>query len=105
MEKLFYSIGETAALLGITVSKVRFWTNSFPRQLKPQRTAKGNRLYTREDIDVLKQIAFLSNEKGLTLEGVAKELSGGQSSADKTVKAVDTLREIRSQLVEIRKTL
>lgn len=105
MEKLFYSIGEVADLLGISVSKVRFWANSFPKHIKPQRTAKGNRLFTNDDIATFKQIAFLSSERGLTLEGIAKELSTDRSSSDKTVKALDTLKEIRSQLVEIRKTL
>lgn len=105
MEKLFYSIGEAAAELGESVSLVRFWTNSFPRQLKPARNAKGNRQYTRADLDTLKQIHLLVKEKGLTLEGAQKVLEGDRSKVDKTVKALDSLREIRAQLVEIRKSL
>lgn len=105
MQKLFYSIGEVADILGMPVSKVRFWTNSFPRQFKLQRTAKGNRQYTADDIGMLKRIALLSEEKGLTLDGVAKVLAGGDNAADKALKALDALKEIRTQLVEIRKTL
>ena len=55
MEKLFYSISEVADILGESVSLVRFWSNSFPKYIKPERNAKGNRLYTSDDIDVLKE--------------------------------------------------
>ena len=42
MEKLFYSIGEVAEILGESTSLVRFWSNSFPAFIKPDRNAKGN---------------------------------------------------------------
>lgn len=105
MEKLFYSIGEVSELMGMPVSKIRFWANSFPKQIKPQRTAKGNRLFTRQDIEILKKVQFLSEEKGLTLEGVAKQLASDGSSVNKTVKALDSLKAIRAQLVEIKNSL
>ena len=105
MEKLFYSIGEAAAELGESVSLVRFWTGAFPKLLKPSRTAKGNRQYTRADIDLLKEIHFLVKEKGLTLEGAQKQLSADRSKVGKSVKALESLRRIREQLVEIKDTL
>ncbi|MBQ9476209.1 MAG: MerR family transcriptional regulator [Bacteroidales bacterium] len=105
MTKLYYSIGEVAAELGESISLVRFWTNSFPRLLKPQRTAKGNRQYTREDIETLKQVHFLVKEKGLTLEGAARQLAADRSKVDKSVKALDSLKAIRAQLVEIKQAL
>ena len=75
MEKLFYSIGEVAGILGESVSLVRFWSNSFPKFIKPQRNAKGNRLYHPEDIDTLKQIQFLLKKQGLTLEGTRQRMT------------------------------
>ena len=59
MERLFYTIGEVADMLEVNVSLVRYWSDNFSRFLKPHRNAKGNRLYTQEDIDVLKQIYHL----------------------------------------------
>ena len=105
MEKLFYSIGEAAAELGESVSLVRFWTNSFPWLLKPARNAKGNRQYTRADLDTLKQIHLLVKERGLTLEGAQKVLEADRSKVDKSVKALEALRAVRAQLVEIRQSL
>ena len=54
MEKYLYTIGEVAEILGESVSLVRFWSNEFSKFIKPQRNAKGNRLYTKEDVDKFK---------------------------------------------------
>ena len=105
MAKLFYTISEVADILGESVSLVRFWSNSFPRQVKPKRNAKGNRLYTESDIDALKKIHFLVKTKGMTLEGAAAQMDSDKSGADRSVKALESLREIRRQLVEIKKGL
>jgi len=105
MEKLYYTISETAEILGESTSLVRFWSNSFPKYIKPYRNAKGNRMFTSEDIDTLKQVHYLVKTKGLTLEGAAKQLASSRSSVDKRVRALDSLKEIRAQLVEVRKSL
>jgi len=105
MEKLFYSIGEVSELLNVSVSLVRYWSNVFARFIKPQRNAKGNRLYTKEDIETLRQIYFLVKEKGLSLEGATKQLAADRSSVEGSVKVLDSLKSIRAQLVEIKNSL
>lgn len=105
MEKLYYTIGETAGLLGENVSLVRYWSDNFERFLKPHRNAKGNRLYTSGDIDVLRQIHFLVKVNGMTLAGAKKKMLEERRSVESRVKAVETLKAIRQQLMEIRKSL
>lgn len=105
MEKLYYSISEAAGAIGESVSLVRFWTNSFPNLIKPHRNAKGNRQYTMEDIETLKQIHFLVKDKGLTLEGAAKSLAASNASVSNSVKALDSLKSIRAQLMEIKNSI
>lgn len=105
MEKLFYSIGEVADILGESISLVRFWSNSFPKLIKPQRNAKGNRLYTAADIETLKQVHLLVKEKGMTLEGAEKYMKADRAPVDRSVKALDSLKSIRAQLLEIKKSL
>ena len=105
MEKLFYTIGETAAMLGENVSLVRYWSDVFGSFLKPSRTSKGDRRYTASDIETLRQIHFLVKDKGLTLEGAARQLKADKGGVDKRVKALDALKDLRSQLMEIRKSL
>ncbi len=105
MDKLYYTIGEAAEILGESTSLVRFWSNSFPKYLKPKRNAKGNRLFTTEDMDCLKQIHLLVKEQGLTLEGASKKLAAERKAVDGRVKALDSLKEIRKQLVDVKKSL
>ncbi|MBQ5983551.1 MAG: MerR family transcriptional regulator [Bacteroidales bacterium] len=105
MEKLFYSIGEVAEILGESTSLVRFWSNSFPAFIKPDRNAKGNRKFTPEDVKTLKQIHLLVKGNGMTLEGAAKKLRESRRKVDSRTKAIDSLKEIRKQLVLVRKEL
>lgn len=105
MERLFYTIGEVADMLGENVSLVRYWSDYFSKFLKPHRNAKGNRMYTSEDIEVLRQIYYLVKSRKLTLEGVVRKLTEDRRSVESRVKAVESLKLIREQLEEIRKTL
>lgn len=105
MEKYYYSISEVAEILGESSSLVRFWTNSFPKYIKPHRNAKGNRQYTSSDIEILKQLHLLIKGNGLTLEGAARSLAADRKTVEDRVKALDSLKAIRAQLDEIRKAL
>ena len=76
MEKYLYTIGETAEILGEATSCVRFWSDNFPKYIHPKRNAKGNRLFTKDDIETFKHIQMLLKVEGLTIEGAAKRLRG-----------------------------
>lgn len=105
MEKIFYTVGEAASILGVPDTTVRYWSDSFPRFVTPKRNAKGNRLFRKDDIEMLKRIRYLVKDKGMTLDGAAAQLASDRSSVDKTVKAVDILEEIKARLIEVRKSL
>lgn len=105
MEKLYYTIGEVAEILGENTSLVRFWTNSFSKYLKPQRNAKGNRLYKKEEVEVLKQLHLLIKGKGMTLDGAAKILAADRKTVDERVRVIESLKTIKKQLEEIHSSL
>ena len=105
MEKYFYTVGEVAGILGESTSLVRFWANEFPKFIKPQRNAKGNRLFTKEDVETFKHIHLLVKVEGLTLEGAAKRLKGERKDVISKSRVLDSLKEIRQQLAEIRSEL
>ena len=105
MEKLYYTIGEVASILGESTSLVRFWSNSFEKYIKPHRNAKGNRLYTADDIELLKQVYYLVKIKGMTLSGASVQLDTARKAVSGKVKAIESLKEIRSQLLDIRKNI
>ena len=105
MEKYFYTIGEVAGILGESTSLVRFWANEFPKFIHPQRNAKGNRLFSKDDVETFKHIHLLVKVEGLTLEGAAKRLRGERKDVINKTKVLESLKGIRQQLAEIREEL
>ena len=105
MEKYFYTVGEVADILGESTSLVRFWANEFPKYIKPQRTAKGNRLFSKDDVETFKHIHVLVKVEGLTLEGAAKRLKGDRKNVISKAKVLESLKAIRNQLAQIREEL
>lgn len=105
MEKYLYTIGEVSEILGESTSLVRFWSNEFPKFIRPQRNAKGNRLFTKEDVETFKHIHLLVKVEGLTLEGAAKRLKGDRKDVINKARVLESLRNIRKQLDEIKEDL
>jgi DNA-binding transcriptional MerR regulator len=69
-----YKIGQAAQLLDIEPYVLRYWETEFP-QLAPIRTAKGQRLYTEEHLDLIRRIKHLLYEEGMTIEGARRKLA------------------------------
>lgn len=102
--KLYFSIGEAAEILGVNTSLIRFWEKEFP-VLKPKKNKKGNRQFTKDDIENLKMIYHLVKERGFTLQGAKEKLKKGKSIAKKEVNLVESLDSIKSFLLELKKEL
>ena len=105
MAKTIYTMGEVAEMLGENTSAIRYWCNYFERFIKPQRNARGNRLFHEEDIETLKQIKHLVKNEGLTLEGALARMGEDRRTVEKRVKALDSLRSIRARLMEVKKSI
>lgn len=100
IEKIHFSIGEVAEMLGVNASLIRFWHKEFPI-LKLQKTKKGNRIFTREDIQQLRVIYHLVKEKGMTLKGAQHVLHTNREGATNSALVIEKLLDIRQQLKEI----
>lgn len=104
-EKLFYSIGEVADLFDVNTSLIRFWEKEFD-VITPSKNKKGNRLFTKKDIENFKHIFHLVKEKGYTLQGAKENLKGGVKESDKAkLQAIEKLRGIKTQLLAIKNSL
>jgi DNA-binding transcriptional MerR regulator len=103
-EKLYYSIGEVAGMLGVQTSAVRYWEKEFDI-LKPKKNRKGNRMFTPEDLRNIKIIHHLLKEKGMTIAGAKKKMSENPESVSKTMEVIDSLRKIRDMLTGLRDTM
>jgi DNA-binding transcriptional MerR regulator len=104
VEKLYYTIGEVSEMFQVNASLIRFWEKEFPI-ISPQKNKKGNRIFTKKDIDHFRLIYNLVKEKGFTIQGARDHLAKNKSEAEKNVEVIQSLREIRSFLLEIEKEL
>ena len=100
-EKLYYTIGEVAEIIGENTSLVRFWAQKFPEYIKPARNKKGNRLFTADDLSNFRLIYYLVKERGLTLEGAAKRMKDNKEGVDRRVDVIESLTGIKERLTEI----
>jgi len=104
IEKKYYTIGEVAETMGVATSLIRFWETEFDL-IKPKKNRKGNRQFTKEDLENVKLIYHLVKEKGYTLQGARDFLKANTQKAKDTLEMLDGLREVRSFLVKLRNEL
>lgn len=102
VEKLYWSIGEVATDLAVNTSLIRYWEKEFG-MIRPKRTGRGDRLYTRKDIELLKRIQHLVKEQGFTLQGAKDQLR--KSAEAEMPVAKDEQAELRQRLLAIRESL
>ncbi|MBP6425764.1 MAG: MerR family transcriptional regulator [Flavobacterium sp.] len=100
-DKRYYSIGEVAKAFGVNASLIRFWDSEFDI-LKPKKNAKGNRMFTPEDVKNLQLIFHLVKERGFTLEGAKTHLKEGQKKTLDKFDIINKLETIKAQLLSIK---
>jgi DNA-binding transcriptional MerR regulator len=103
-DKRYYSIGELASAFDVNTSLIRFWDKEFDI-LKPKKNAKGNRMFTPEDVKNLQLIYHLVKERGFTLEGAKTHLKEGQKKTLDKFEIIAKLETIKSQLTNIKNQL
>ncbi|WP_347710789.1 MerR family transcriptional regulator [Geotalea sp. SG265] len=112
-DKLFYKIGEVSELTALRPSVLRFWETEFPA-LSPKKSKSGQRLYSSEDLEVVKEIKQLLYDEKLTIDGARRRLVGrsrnpGEAEADGTGKQAEQLKQLLryvvAQLKDLRDTI
>ncbi|MNU87049.1 HTH-type transcriptional repressor YcgE [compost metagenome] len=105
LTKLYYSIGEVAAIFDVNTSLIRFWEKEFT-VIQPKKNKKGNRLFTVKDIEHFNKIYQLVKEQGYTLEGAKKAVkstSKDVSEGNQNEILIQKLEQIKSQLLALKK--
>lgn len=103
-EKRYYSIGELAKAFDVNASLIRFWDKEFDI-LKPKKNAKGNRMFTPEDVRNLELIYHLVKERGFTLDGAKVHLKEGQKKTMDKFEIIRKLELVKTQLINIKNEL
>jgi DNA-binding transcriptional MerR regulator len=93
-DRVFYRIKEVCNLTGLKPHVLRYWEQEF-KDIKPQKSSRGQRLYKRKDVEVIFTIKRLLYEKRFTIDGAKKYMSSKKHLVD----------QIREDLLEVVKIL
>ncbi len=75
IEKVYYSIGETAKMFDVNTSLLRYWEKEFDL-IKPYKNKKGDRFFTKKDIETIRTIYYLTKVKGLKVKQMLLDIKG-----------------------------
>ena len=107
--KLYYRIGEVSEIVGVEPHVLRYWETEF-RSIRPQKSRKGQRIYSRRDVDKLLKVKDLLYSHGFTIAGARKRLreGGAEPEQAEVAPAPEVKRpggQLRLALGEIRRDI
>lgn len=104
-DKLYFRIGEVADIVGVEPHVLRYWETEF-RSVKPEKSRKGQRVYSRRDVDVLLKVKDLLYGHRYTIAGAKRKMRAeGLEPADDGDPVVREVRRLRDALSAIRSDL
>lgn len=102
LTKIYYRIGEVAGIVGVEPHVLRYWETEF-RSVRPQKSAKGQRVYTRNHIETLLKVKELLYGHRFTIAGARRKLrQGGLESPGPEEASAEPSEKMRAVLLEIR---
>ncbi|TAG52156.1 MAG: MerR family transcriptional regulator [Cytophagales bacterium] len=104
VEKKYFTIGEVATQFGVATSLIRFWETEFDT-IKPTKNKKGNRVYTKDDIEDIRIIFHYVKERGFTLQGAKELIKLDKNKNIDKIEAIHSLEKVRDFLLELKKNL
>jgi DNA-binding transcriptional MerR regulator len=72
-DKLYYKIGEVAKFTGVKTHVLRYWESEF-NTIRPNKSRSNQRLYRRQDVDLILHLKDLLYNQGFTIAGARKKL-------------------------------
>jgi DNA-binding transcriptional MerR regulator len=98
--KLYYRIGEVSDIVGVEPHVLRYWETEF-RSIRPQKSRKGQRIYSRKDVEKLISVKDLLYTHGFTIAGARKKLREGGAEPPEPGEEAKRVTS-RTRLLELR---
>ena len=102
--KKYYGIAEVAEQFNVAESLLRFWEKEFPN-IKPRKSGRGVRMYTKEDIEEVRLVYNLLKVRGMKIAAAKQVLSKNKKAANDTSEIINRLQSIKTELLEISREL
>jgi len=109
-DKLYFKIGEVSKLANVAPHVLRYWESEFS-DIKPKRATSKQRLYRREDVELILVIKNLLHVQGYTIAGARKlifetaQLSDIQMQIEKAESTAVKLSSIKQELIDLKEKL
>lgn len=111
-DKLYFKIGEVAKMADVPTHVLRYWESEFSG-IKPKRASSKQRLYRRQDVELILNIKSLLHEQGYTIAGARKLIQSGekipQPVKEKKTKVkkdiLEPLSQIKQELLHLQDLL
>ncbi len=108
-DKLYFKIGEVSKLAKVAPHVIRYWESEFG-QIKPKRAASNQRLYRREDVELILKIKTLLHRKGYTIAGARQFIKSGEElevdlEQSAHLNVSERLTKLKSDLLKLHKLL
>ena len=102
--KKYYGIAEVAEKFNVAESLLRFWEKEFTN-IKPKKSGRGVRMYTKEDIEEVRLVYNLLKVRGMKIAAAKQVLSKNRKAASETSEIIGRLQSIKNELQEISREL
>src|SRR4051812_31374932 len=103
--KLYFRIGEVASAVGVETHVLRYWETEF-RSVRPQKSARGQRVYSRRDVETLMRVKELLYDRGFTIAGARRQLrEGGLEPREPSDPTARGAARMRAALVDLRQEI
>ena len=103
-DKLYFKIGEVAKMADVPTHVLRYWESEFSG-ISPKRANSKQRLYKRQDVELILNIKILLHEKGYTIAGARKLLESGQAPAQEVTESKPVIAKVTNTLQSIKQEL
>lgn len=102
--KKYFSINEVATQFGVAESVLRFWEKEFPN-IRPRKTQRNVRQYTREDIEEVRTVYTLLKVRGMKIAAAREMLAKNKKGASDMATVLNKLESIKAELLDISREL
>lgn len=108
-DKLYFKIGEVSKLADVAPHVLRYWESEFS-DIKPKRATSKQRLYRREDVELILVIKNLLHIQGYTIAGARKLIGDTDQISDIKLQeekesTASKLGNLKQELIDLKEQL
>lgn len=104
-DKLYFRIGEVAKMIGVEPYVLRYWETEFP-EIAPVKSKARQRLYKRQDVELIYRIRDLLYQQNFTIKGAKKKIKDERGKkSDNQIDLDLEPKEVSQGMLQLKKAV